>query len=341
MAGWTMFGELLLSAFSLAALASFVYLRFAMVHGPIAVPNHRSLHRQPIPKGAGVALALASLVCMAALAVRGRLDWRSMNLFVVGGFAVTLAGVADDRLDIPPRFRLLVQLLSIAWICAWLGEVPPLYFGAASFHLGLPGLVLLVAACTWFFNLYNFVDGTDGMAGSATAFIGGTMSVVMVGARQYDLAAILAVIAAASIGFLCFNWPPARMFMGEAGTAFISYVLVSVILVSLSREAVSLWIWLIVFAFYFSDTTTTTIIRAVTVRHFYKGHRSHAYQNLARIWESHLRILTLVLVIDLFWVAPAVALALHRPDIAGLVTAVVYAPLVAFALRFGPLHADA
>lgn len=340
MPSWT-FGELVLSAFGLASLACFVYLRFALVHGPIAVPNHRSLHQEPIPKGAGVAVALASLICLGALAVSGRLDWRSVNLFVVGGFAVTLAGVADDRLDIPPRFRLVVQLVSIGWICAWLGGVPPLYFGATSFRLGLLGLALLVAACTWFFNLYNFVDGTDGMAGSATAFIGGTMSVVMVVARQYDLAAVLAVVAAASIGFLCFNWPPARIFMGEAGTAFISYIFVAVILVSLSREAVSLWIWLIVFAFYFSDTTVTTMIRAFTVPRFYRGHRSHAYQNLARKWESHLRILTLVLAIDLLWVAPAVAIALHRPDIAGFVTAVVYAPLVLFALKFGPLHADA
>lgn len=335
-----MLAELVVFAFGLALIASYAYLRWAMVHGPLAVPNHRSLHQRPVPKGGGVGLALAAVACFAILAILGDLEWRTRNLFLFGGFAVTLAGVADDRLDIPPRFRLVAQLASIAWICLWLGEVPPLYFGATSIQLGLPGLVLLVAASTWFFNLYNFVDGTDGMAGSATAFIGGTMSVVMIVAKQYDLAAILAIVAAASLAFLCFNWPPARMFMGEAGTSFISYTFVAVILVSLSRQAVSLWVWLIVFAFYFSDTTTTTMIRAFTVPHFYRGHRSHAYQNLARRWDSHLRILALVLAIDLLWVAPGVAIAIYYPDAAALATVVVYAPLVLFALKFGPLHAD-
>lgn len=335
-----MLAALLVSAFALAEVLSYAYLRFASVHGPYAVPNHRSLHQHVIPKGGGIAVALAALACFAILWAHGDLDWRTVNLFLVGGFAVTLGGIADDRLDIPPRHRILMQLSAIAWICFWLGGVPPLYFGATSFDAGLLGLVLLFPACTWFFNLYNFVDGTDGMAASATAFIGGTMSGVMLLAKQYDLAAILAVVAVASVAFLRFNWPPAKMFMGDAGTSFISYIFVAAILVSLSRQAVSLWIWLVVFAFYFADTTTTTTIRAFTVPHFYQGHHSHAYQNLARIWGSHLRILTFVLAIDLFWVAPGVVIALRYPDVAGLTTAAVYAPLVLFALKYGPLYAD-
>lgn len=335
-----MLAALLVSAFTLAVVLSYFYLRFASVYGPHAVPNHRSLHQQVIPKGGGIAVALAALPCFAILWAHGDLDRPMMNVFLVGGFAVTLGGVADDRLDIPPRYRVLMQLSAIAWVYFWLGGVPPLYFGATSFDVGLLGLVLLFPACMWFFNLFNFVDGTDGMAASATAFIGGMMSGVMVLAKQYDLAAILAVVAVASLAFLRFNWPPARMFMGDAGTSFLSYTFVAAILVSLSRQAVSLWIWLVVFAFYFADTTTTTTIRALTVPHFYRGHRSHAYQNLARIWGSHLRILTVVLAIDLFWVAPGVVIALRYPACAGLTTAAVYAPLVLFALKYGPLYED-
>lgn len=194
----------------------------------------------------------------------------------------------------------------------------------------------MVCAVVWFYNLFNFVDGTDGMATVATAFISLTMGVVLWIKDQSDLVPVLGLIAVSNLGFLRYNWPPARMFMGDAGTSFVAYVLSALMWISISRDSSTLWLWLTTCTAYFADTTTTTVTRLLTVRNWYAAHRSHAYQNLARIWDSHLRILRAVLAIDLLWVVPLVGMVVLFPSRAPLLTALAYLPVIAACYRYGP-----
>lgn len=312
------------------------YFRHAAVHGPYAVPNHRSLHQQVIPRGGGIVGAVATLTGMLLVYFGGALGLPSPWVFLGGGVALAGMGMADDRLDIAPRYRLAVQIAAAASLPVFLGPIPRLDLGFVGFALGWPGSILVLGLVVWFYNLYNFIDGTDGMASTATAFIGLLMGGALWWKGQRDLAMILGMLAVSNVGFLRYNWPPARMFMGDAGTSFIAYLLSALIWISVSRDPGVLWIWLTACVAYFSDTTTTTFTRLLTTPRWYSAHRSHAYQNLARIWNSHLRILRVVLAIDLLWALPMVGLIFVFPASAPWLTLVAYVPVVALCYKFGP-----
>ncbi len=322
--------------FLISIVGSFIYLKIASIHGPYSSPNHRSLHKTVTPRGGGIVIAASVLTGLLWLYFHGDLAPTYLLVFCAGGLVVGAAGFADDLFDIKPKYRLGLQFLAAIWLGLRFGGLPVLDLGFTQINLGVFGYILLVLACLWFYNLYNFIDGIDAMASTATIFISVAMGVIMAIQKQYDLALILGSLAAASVGFLKFNWPPARMFLGDSGSSFISYILSAVVLASLARNAVSIWVWLVIFAYYFSDTTSTTLVRALTLAGWYLPHRSHAYQNLARVWDSHLRMVLVILAINLFWLLPIAVFAFCNPHYALLATVIAYAPVVLFCLKYGP-----
>jgi Fuc2NAc and GlcNAc transferase len=331
----------IVSAVMLLSLGgSYVYLQHASKHGPYATPNYRSLHLRVTPRGAGLAVAFATLLGYLCLYFTHELTFSQIMVYLLGGVVVAAMGMADDRLDISARYRMPFQFLAAVWTCQWFRGLAPIDLGFAVVDLGLPGHVLLVVALVWFYNLYNFIDGIDGMASSATIFICAAMGTVLIFKQATGLGMILVLLGVASAGFLGFNWPPARMFLGDAGSSFMGYVLAAVFVESLWHAPSLLWAWLIAGGFYFADTTLTTTVRLLTVPGWYRPHRSHAYQNLARVWNSHRRVVLLVLAINLAWVSPMLWIALnHEAWIIGL-TAVVYVPIAIFCLKYGPWYAN-
>ena len=328
---------LLITVLIFSVAASAVYLQLGLKYGPYAKPNFRSLHMRVTPRGGGIAIAVSALVGCLYLYAKGDLSLAELMIYVPGGAIVAAAGAVDDRLDVPARYRLPFQVLAAGWVCFWLNGLPPVDLGFATVSLGLLGHLGLLVACVWFYNLYNFIDGIDGMASSATIFICSVMGIILWLAQQHVLAVILGLLAVSNAGFLPFNWSPARMFMGDAGSSFISYVLSAVVVQSLWTDASLMWAWLVVCAYYICDTTLTTIVRAWKVPNWYRPHRSHAYQNLARIWDNHRKVVLLVLAINVIWLTPLLLLVLKNRLYAATVTAVAYTPLVFFNLRYGPL----
>jgi len=324
----------------LSLAASGIYLRFASKHGPYATPNYRSLHQKVIPRGAGLAVAFAALLGYLYLYFDGGLTTSQLMVYVVGGVLVAAMGAADDRLDIRARYRMPFQFLTAGWICYWFGGLTPIDMNHAVLDLGPFGHAALVVVLVWFYNLYNFIDGIDGMASSATVFICAAMGVILFSQDELTLGMILALLGVSSAAFLLFNWPPARMFLGDAGSSFMAYILSAVFVESLWRDSAVIWAWLIAGGFYFADTTLTTTVRLLTVPGWYRPHRSHAYQNLARVWNSHLRVLLLVMSINLLWVIPMLLLALKYETWAIGITVLAYIPLAGFCLKYGPRFAN-
>jgi Fuc2NAc and GlcNAc transferase len=327
---------LLIAVLIFSAGASVVYLRLGRKYGPYAKPNFRSLHERATLRGGGIAIAVSALAGCLYLYAKGDLSFAQLMVYVLGGTIVAAVGVLDDRWDIPARYRLPFQVLAAGWVCFWLKGLPSLDLGFATVSLGWLGHVGLLVACVWFFNLYNFIDGIDGMASSAAIFICSAMGIILWLAQQHVLAAILGLLAVSNAGFLVFNWTPAKMFMGEAGSSFISYVLAAVLVQSLWTDASLLWAWLMVCAYYICDTSLTNLVRALTLPKWYQPHRSHAYQNLARVWNDHRKVVWLVLAIDAIWLIPLLFVMLHNKSYAVIIVAVAYAPLVLFNLRYGP-----
>lgn len=323
-----------------SAALTFLYYKIALRIGPVAMPNHRSLHQHPVPRGGGLAVAVATLLYFASMVGSGLLNRAQLMVYLLGGVFFAVLGAADDRLDLPPKLRLPVQMLMVLWMFYWLkgNDVGVWPGGAAAW--GWIWQSLLLPIMVWLFSAYNFVDGTDGMAASAAVFIAGIMAAVLAYAGIGSGSWVLIGLAAACTGFLFFNLPPARLFMGDAGSSFIGYILVAVMVDSCHQNVDLVWPWIIAAGFYLCDTTITTTIRALRTPRFWEGHRSHAYQNLARVWNSHAKMLSLAMAVNLLWLLPAVLASVVLPQHGHWIAAAALLPLGAFSLRFGPLYQD-
>jgi len=312
-----------------------------MRYGFFAKPNYRSLHTEVIPRGAGIVVAGILLPVFYILKSTHHISSAEFMVLFWGGLMVSLVGLFDDRFELPARFRLVTQIIAAIWVCLWLGASPKLNLGFSMLDLGWAGALLAVFFLVWFYNLFNFIDGIDGMSISSIIFVSFSAAFLLLVEQDATLSLLLVLLGLVNIGLLYFNWPPAKMFLGDVGSYFNSFALSAIIMASLWKSIPILWVWLILLAYYLTDTTLTTLVRLIKhPKNWYKPHRSHAYQNLARIWNSHLKMLGIVWAINLLWLLPLALLAFIIPEKGWLFFLVAYLPIVLFALKYGPLYED-
>jgi Fuc2NAc and GlcNAc transferase len=328
--GWFL---LLTSAISWA-LTGFLR-RYALAQNLIDIPNERSSHSIPTPRGGGLAIVISLL---AALPILNRLDLLATNVLVAlwgAGCAVAVTGFLDDHGHIAARWRLLVHFCAAVWGLYWLGGFPTLTVFGYLIDLGWLGYVLAVIYIVWLLNLYNFMDGIDGLA-SIEAITVCASGALMVWLVRPDLTAWMlpALLATSVFGFLLWNFPPARIFMGDAGSGFLGITLALLSIQAAWIDAQLIWVWLILLGVFIVDATITLCRRVHRGEKFYKAHCSHAYQFASRILGAHRPVTLAVCAINIFWLLPVAALvALEKLD--GIVGMVVsYLPLFSLAYRY-------
>jgi Fuc2NAc and GlcNAc transferase len=250
--------------------------------------------------------------------------------------AVALVGHLDDRGRIGIIGRFTVHIAAAIWATVWLGGMTEIYWGESVVSLGYFGSLLAVLGIVWALNLFNFMDGIDGIAASQAIFMcgAGAALATFAGMSSSTPAAGL-ILAAASLGFLAWNWPPARIFMGDVGSGYLGFALAVVGLAAMRERAVMLPVWLILGGVFFIDSTLTLFRRLARRERVYEAHRSHAYQWLARRWHSHLRVTLACLLLNLLWVAPYALLAVRFPAMAGWCVVAAWSPILALALAAG------
>jgi len=326
-------------AFVLSFVGIFFLMKFAPRLKLVAIPNERSLHQKVTPQGGGVIIAIIFLAFTIFFYLSGHMKGAEFLALFGGGLIMSVTGFLDDILEIKARIRFFIQFLAAGWGLYWIGGIPY----AAFFDL-VPGLyafanAVAVVAFVWFINSFNFMDGIDGMATSGAIFfslsIGGYF--LWQGIEPYG--SLLIVLAASSLSFLCFNWPPAKMFLGDAGSNFFGYLFGALLLITVKNEAISIWTWLIILAYFITDTTATTFLRMCLVKGWYRTHRSHAYQNLARVLNNHKFVTRLILGINIFYLLPLAYLSIQYQQYAWLAFLASVLPLFLFVLRYGPLYA--
>jgi Fuc2NAc and GlcNAc transferase len=328
----------LLLAFAAAAAGIAAYRPLAARLGIVAVPNERTLHKGIIPRGGGAVVVLVFLAGLAVLYAGGELPVRWFLALFVGGAAVSGVGFVDDIVNLSTKTRVVIHAVVAAWAVACVGPVRSLDLGFAVIELGPLGHALTVLALMWMINLYNFMDGIDGMATSGAVWFCLVAAAILEWQGGSPLATPLALLGAASLGFLLFNWPPARIFLGDSGSGCYGYVFGVFIVVTVSAGELSLWTWLILLGYFVGDTTTTLLIRMRRVPRFWGTHRSHAYQNLARVWQSHRRMTGLVLAVEALWLLPLAIASVRWPALGVALAAVALAPIVALAAKYGPRY---
>ena len=320
--------------FLIAAVGTGLVRRYALSRSLMDVPNARSSHKIPTPRGGGLAIAVAASFGFAALAIAGILDVRAFAA-LMGGVAVAVVGFMDDRHQVPVKIRLSVHLAAAIWALVWLEGLPPVLIGGRLVESGYFGYALGVIGIVWTLNLFNFMDGIDGIAASEAVFVAGAGALPLVAGAAFSSSAASMVFAAACFGFLVWNWPPARIFMGDVGSGYLGFVIAVLAIMSTRGNPVALFVWLIAGALFFVDATVTVIRRFIRGERVYEAHRSHAYQWLSRRWGSHLRVVLVVILVNSLWLLPCALAAAAYPSTALWMVPVALLPLVVLALGVG------
>jgi Fuc2NAc and GlcNAc transferase len=323
-------------ALVLTAWLTGVTRRLALSHNMLDVPNERSSHTAATPRAGGIPLVLVSLSGWLVLTLMNVLRPGIFVALLGGGIAVAAVGFLDDRRSVSAGARLSVHVVAALWACAWIGELPALRFGDEIVRLGWAGNALAVVGVVWVLNLFNFMDGIDGIAASEAAFVacGGALLMHLAGTNTGISSAGL-VFGAACVGFLFWNWPPAKIFMGDVGSGYVGYVLGVLALAAAHENSAVAWVWLALGGLFFVDATVTLVRRALQGERLQDAHRRHAYQWLARRWRSHRRVTLTVIALNVFWLLPCALIAALRPALAFRVLMVALAPLVVLVLVAG------
>ncbi len=296
---------------ALTAAARLAARRF----GVMAIPNARSAHTVPVATIGGLGFVLPTLVwlCWSA-ADQG--DPFSLVL-AAGGAVLALIGLLDDLFDLAAGLRLPIHLATAAVAVA----------------VAIDGHLALLAACAiglaWFVNLYNFMDGIDGIAGSqAAVFCLGAMYFGATGGHD----AALWILLASCAGFLCLNWAPAKVIMGDTGSGFLGFVIGALVLHLWQTGTLSLVTSLILLVAFWFDASYTLAVRCVTRQRIAEAHSNHLYQKLARRW-GHGRTTAALWAYSALWLAPLGALY-ERFGLGPLWLALASAPLLAACVAF-------
>lgn len=237
----------------------------------VDIPNHRSLHVRPVPRVGGWGVMPAMLLAVAVCAP-------SFGWIALGALLLAIVSQVDDRRGLPARVRFAAHLIVVAAAIAW-----------SSVSIAWWLALLAVVALVWVVNLYNFMDGSDGLAGGMAVFGFGFYTVAAL-VLQPTLAVAAAAIAGAAFGFLIFNHHPAKIFLGDAGSIPLGFL----------AGALGFWGWqhgvwpicfpALVFAPFVADATVTLARRLARGEKVWLAHREHYYQRLVRLTESHLRV---------------------------------------------------
>ncbi len=322
-----------------AAIASFLVTWFVRRRagrlGLMQEPNARSSHTRPMPGGGGIGIvaggSIAGLLSALLLPFVGA-------TVIMASILLAFIGYYDDKRPISARWRLGAQVLLMGAIVA----VLPLDAVIGQLGFAVPESLLLViltlAGALWI-NLFNFMDGVDGLAASEAIFVlaaAGLLAVVAEPAIVEDprLWWMLG-LAAACLGFLLLNWPPARIFMGDVGSTYLGLMTAFFAFSSIASHWISLWQALILGALFLTDSLTTLAVRIIRREPFWEAHKRHAYQALQRRFGSHRRVTLLYVSIDVVVLLPLAYLAGVDRDWGFAIAALTFVVLVPLALRAG------
>ncbi|QSA95826.1 glycosyltransferase family 4 protein [Methylococcus sp. EFPC2] len=320
-------GALLAASAGLAWFVTSRVRRYALAH-LLDTPNGRSSHAVPTPRGGGVGFVLAFAAALLGLWTSGKLVGDELVALLGGGLLVAGVGFWDDHGHVAARWRLLAHGLAAVWALSWLGGTESLSQVFAPLP-GWIGVVLATLGVVWMINLFNFMDGIDGLAGAEAIVIAAAAALLAPVGGQ---APIYAVFAASTAGFLIWNWPPAKIFMGDVGSGFLGYALGVFALMSAVSGATGFLPWLILGGVFLIDASLTLFRRVLARERWWEAHRSHAYQHAAARW-GHRRVTLAVTGLNLIWLAPLAWGGARWPLAAPICLLAAWLPLLVLAWR--------
>jgi Fuc2NAc and GlcNAc transferase len=331
---------LFIGALAISAFLTGVICSYALKSGLVDTPNLRSSHERPTPRGGGLSIVVTFIALLLLLYLNTHMPKQVFYALLLGGTLIGGVGFLDDHRHIPGLYRILVHFTAACFAVYILGGFPPLQVGAHSIDLGWSGHVLTVVFLVWLTNLFNFMDGIDGIAALEAVFIVAAALIISGEASGHYMRLLEAGLVASCLGFLLWNWPPARIFMGDVGSGFLGFTLGTLAIISANLNVLPIWTWLILAGVFVVDATVTVIRRMINGEKWYAAHRSHAYQRAARRFQSHKRVTLLVSAINVGWLLPLAWLSALRPESGLWLTLLAWTPLFVTAVFLGAGRPD-
>ena len=301
------------------------------------IPNERSSHLTPTPRGGGLSFVATSIVGFLLLTLNSTIDRADHLALCCAGAIVAIAGHLDDRRKISgATVRLVVHAIGAIILIVGIGFPSQISLFDRTVNTGTIGSILGVLYLVWLLNLFNFMDGTDGIAASEAIFVllaGAILNHHVLTGINHSAAAL--ILAASIFGFLLYNWSPAEIFMGDVGSGYLGIAIGGLSLMAAKQQPELLWVWIILLGVFVSDATITLIRRLLGKQKPHVAHRSHAYQHLAIRFGSHAKVSLLVLAVNVVWLLP-IAFLVADKQLSGTTGVVVaYVPLLLTVLALG------
>jgi Fuc2NAc and GlcNAc transferase len=295
------------------------------------IPNQRSSHQMAKPKGGGLAIVVSFFFAVLVGFFDHRIERIHLYLLLLTLFVAAI-GFWDDHQPIPAYWRLMIHFSVAVGVMSLLNGFPMLVVGKTAYELGIFGYIIGVVFLVWLLNLFNFMDGIDGLAASETVFVAGSLACFLYTA-DFQLFFISVALAFSCSGFLIWNWPLAKIFMGDVGSGFLGLVLAMLILMASHQSPVFLYVGMILTAVFFVDATYTLLVRMTSGQKWYDAHCSHAYQQAAKQY-GHLRVVQIIWSINLFWLLPVALFVYLYPEFNALALIIAYLPLLFLSIKF-------
>lgn len=290
-----------------SAVLTHFSIAYARWRGIVDQPGQRRSHVGAVPRGGGIAIVLTVLFGASLLWGGAWLDNGLLLRFALASTLVAAIGWIDDHRPQPILTRLAVQL-----IAAMVLVLPELFGMPAGQGISVPMALLALLALVTAINFWNFMDGINGIASLQAVFVAAVLAHACWVAGQAGLMLLTLAVAAAAVGFLPFNFPRARIFLGDVGSGGLGLMLAALLLISVDRGVLDIWSALLLPVAFWVDAGLTLASRIVLGRRWYTAHREHLYQWLVRRGRSHAQVDAFLLGWNLLIVLPAYLLIISE-----------------------------
>ena len=325
----------ILATFLISFLLTGYMRHYALKKNIIDNPNERSSHTVPTPRGGGVSIVITFLLVLVGLMISHQLQLTTGLILVAAGLGVAVLGFLDDHGHINSMLRLAIHFLIAIGAVSFLGGFSDVTLFNGSLHFGWFANIIAILFLVWLLNLYNFMDGINGIASVEAITTLLSLAFIYLLLDTQLSSELLFIFAASVFGFVLWNFPKARIFMGDAGSGFLGLILGILALISLKTDPALFCAWIICLGVFIVDATFTLIRRVINGHKMYDAHRSHAYQYASRKYNSHTTVTIGVLLINIFWLLPIAYLASQKVLMPELLLFIAYIPLILIAVFFG------
>jgi Fuc2NAc and GlcNAc transferase len=311
----------------LSCLVTYLLSHLLIRHNVIDVPGERSSHQHEKPRGGGIAFVLGINALLYIAWSRGIIDVSMLAALAIPGLMIAVVGFVDDVRSLSLKPRLITQFVATV-IALYLIPLPEIQFGEYRLSLSYLLLPLYFVATVWFINLYNFMDGIDGIASVEAISILLSASLILAAGQPDSWASLLLALTAPIVGFVIWNLPRSIIFMGDVGSGHLGFMLAALALATASLTSLNIWTWVILGTAFIADATYTLIHRFRSGQNWTQPHRSHGYQVLARRLNSHVRVNLILVGVNLVYLLPLAWFATRSPELAWILAIVAYFPFL-------------